>query len=117
MGASVLEGGDASQLFKAEYMEDCPQVHLHFLTDDNEFDLTGNGKVELVCHGCGASQLVSYDRSKSKRRMLAIRNVFAGKHKQCLNRGYEKCCPSYRSTFDHLDIRRTATVQRKLGVA
>lgn len=116
MGASVLEGGDASQLFKAEYIEDYPQVHLHFLTDDGEFDQTGHGKVELVCHGCGASQLVSYDYSKTKRRMLAIRNVFAGKHKQCLNRGYERCCPSYRRTFDHLDIRRTATVHRKIGV-
>jgi hypothetical protein len=110
MGATILEGGDASQLFKAEYLEAQPQVHIHFMTDDDEFERTGNGRIELVCHGCGASLLVLYDRNKKKRKLLEIRQHFSEKHLKCPNIGYEKNCPNYRSSFASVDTRKALSV-------
>lgn len=106
MGATVLGCGHASQLFKVEYLNGTPQVHLHFLTDDDEYQHTGFGKVEIVCHGCGDSLLIAFDESHSRRKYLAQKNMFQKKHRGCPNRGFEKSCPDYRRSVAMLDMRR-----------
>jgi hypothetical protein len=108
MGAMVLGCGHASQLFKVEYLEGSPQVHLHYLTDDDEFDRDGHGKIEFVCHGCGDSMLLRYDSSGSRRRFLAIRNRFRDAHLKCRNIGFEQSCPDYRRNVDVMDVRKPA---------
>jgi hypothetical protein len=111
MGATVLGCGSARHLFKMEYFVDAPQVHLHFLTDDIEFKENGFGRLELVCHGCGASLLLLYDQQGNKRRYLDVRNSFFHKHKGCTNRGYHAKCPNYRSSCEVLDKRTTKPKQ------
>jgi hypothetical protein len=107
MGAEVLGCGHASQLFRVEYMDGSPQVHLHFLTDDEEYSRSGEGKVELVCHGCGESLLVRYDNSGSKKQFLSIRNRFRDDHAKCQNRSFEHSCPDYRRSFKSIDVRHS----------
>jgi hypothetical protein len=106
MGAQVFGCGHASQLFKVEFLAGAPQVHLHFLTDDDEYARDGEGRIEFVCHSCGESMLLIYDESGSRRRYLAVRNKFRDKHSKCLNRNYDKNCPDYRSSSTILDQRR-----------
>jgi hypothetical protein len=106
MAAEVLSCGHASQLFEVDYLRDLPQVHLHFLTDAKEFESVGVGKVEICCHGCGASLLVTYDKSRTQRQHIELRNNFAKKHAKCPNKTYEGCCPNYRSSCAVLDVRR-----------
>jgi hypothetical protein len=106
MGAQVLGCGHASQLFKVEYLEDTPQVHIHYLTEDEEVERDGFGKIEFVCHGCGAAMLLVYDANISRRSSLAIRNRFRADHMKCPDLGYEKICPDYRRTSKVVDVRR-----------
>lgn len=113
MGAEVIGGGHACSLFKSEYIKSAPQVHIHFLTDDDEYQREGQGKVELVCHGCGEALLLLYDTSGSRRRFMAVRNQFRDKHQACPNRGYEKSCPDYRRATQTMDVRRAVTISRK----
>ena len=116
MGAQVFGCGHASQLFKVEFLAGSPQVHLHFLTDDDEYAVTGEGKIELVCHSCGESMLLIYDESGSRRRYLAVRNKFRDRHTKCVNRGYDKKCPDYRSSTKVQDDRRLVAVpERKVS--
>lgn len=105
--ADVLERGHADKLFDVDYMEGSPQVHLHFLTDEDEYVRLGYGKMELCCHGCGQSVLVLYDKSKSKRQHLALRNNFKKRHSGCPNKQYDSKCPNYRSSIEVLDVRST----------
>ena len=113
MGAEVLGCGHASQLFKVEYLEGTPQVHLHYLTDDDELARDGFGRIEFVCHGCGDAMLLLYDDSNSRRRYLAIRNKFRDQHRRCSNRSFEHHCPDYRRTSKVLDVRRSAQLAAK----
>jgi hypothetical protein len=113
MGASVLGCGHASQLFKVDFLDGTPQVHLHYLTDDSEYKRQGFGRLELVCHGCGCSQLVYYDDSKPRRSHIAVRNTFQRHHKKCQNRGYEEYCSNYRRTMDVIDMREPRAVRRR----
>jgi hypothetical protein len=112
MGASVHGCGHASQLFKMDYFERSPQVHMHYLTDDDEYVRDGFGRIEFVCHGCGCSALVYYDDSKSKKSHVTVRNSFWKKHAQCENRNYEKNCPDYRRTIEVVDMRALARLVR-----
>lgn len=106
MGATVLGCGHASHLFEVNYMEGAPQVHLHFMTDDAEYAKLGYGRLELVCHGCGASRLVLYDEGTgSRKRHVAVRNQFRDEHLKCPNKKFETTCPNYRRTFEKMDIR------------
>jgi hypothetical protein len=112
MGASVHGCGHASQLFKMDYFERSPQVHMHYLTDDDEYVREGFGRIEFVCHGCGCSKLVYYDDSKSKKSHVSVRNSFWKKHAQCKNRNYENTCPDYRRTIEVVDMRALARLVR-----
>lgn len=113
MGATVLGCGHSHHLFQMEYFTASPQVHLHFLTDDAEFEANGFGRLEVVCHGCGASLLLFYDEQGSKRQHLGIRNKFHDKHRTCPNRGYESKCPDYRSSYETVDTRRLKLVKTR----
>ena len=112
MGATVLGCGHASQLFKVEYLDGTPQVHLHYLTDDEEYDREGEGRMEIVCHGCGEAVLLSYDTSGSRRQWLSIRNRFRDAHKQCTNRKFESTCPDYRKVVKLVDVRHAGRKRR-----
>lgn len=112
MGASVHGCGHASRLFKMDYFARSPQVHMHYLTDDDEFTREGFGKIELVCHGCGCSKLVYYDDSKSKKSHISVRNSFWKRHEDCKNRNYENCCPDYRREIEIVDMRALARLVR-----
>lgn len=117
MAAEILGCGHASQLFKVDYLEDAPQVHLHYLTDDDEFNSSGYGQMEMCCHGCGASLLILYTDHLSRRQQLAIRNGFEHRHRRCPNRKYEEYCSNYRSRFDMLDVRQKRLRRRGLTAA
>ena len=107
MSATVLGCGHASQLMEINCIKGVPQVHLHFLTDEGEVD----ARVELCCHGCGASILLYYwedAKRMTKQRMTKhqqIRDGFVRKHDHCPNREYERNCPNYRSSFETIDLR------------
>ena len=108
MGASVHGCGHASQLFKMDYFERSPQVHMHYLTEDDEYRREGFGRIEFVCHGCGDSKLVYYDNSKSKRSHVGVRDAFWKLHSKCKNRNYENHCPDYRHAIEVVDMRALA---------
>jgi hypothetical protein len=90
---------------EVDFIEAAPQVHVHFLTDAEEYKLLGYGKVEVVCHGCGASVLIYYTDRGSGSRHLKFRDAFVQKHVQCPNRGYQEHCSNYRATFEKKDLR------------
>lgn len=106
--ARVIGCGQAVHLFEeVSHIHGSPQVHLHFLTDESDYKALGHGKVELCCHGCGHSVLVLYTEHgrPSDKVHIELRNSFVEKHKECVNRNYEKTCPNFRSKFEVADIR------------
>lgn len=106
MSAEILGCGHACHLMEIDFMESAPQVHLHFLTEPEEYEELGYGKVELVCHGCGQSMLIYYnDRSSVGSKHMRIRDAFVAKHQRCPNRKFEDHCPNYRSNMEFKDIR------------
>ena len=108
MSATVLGCGHTShlRLFTIDVMTTLPHIHLHFMTGEDEYEELGYGKVELCCHGCGASTLVYYTDSDKPDRRVQLRDEFSKKHAKCKNRGYEHSCPDWRSTFKVIDIRQ-----------
>ena len=113
MSAEVWGCGHACHLMEIDYIEESPQVHVHFLTDATEYKLLGYGKVELVCHGCGECMLVYYNTetgNTSKHRKL--RNSFARKHEKCPNQEFESHCPNYRANFSFVDLRMPPKARR-----
>lgn len=108
MSATVLGCGHTSHqhLFTVDIVVTAPQVHLHFLTGEEEYMELGYGKVELCCHGCGASTLVYYVDNDNSNRSLQVRNDFTKKHEKCPNRNYQSSCPDWRTSFKVIDIRQ-----------
>jgi hypothetical protein len=107
MSASVLGCGHACQLMDVNTVKTAPQVHLHFLTDEEEYKQLGYGKVELCCHGCGASLLMYYTESQAQRRAhLKVRDDFVKSHGKC-PRVVGGHCHNWRSTFSVVDIRKS----------
>lgn len=108
MSATVLGCGHTShlRLFTIDVMTNLPHIHLHFMTDEDEYNELGYGKVELCCHGCGASTLVYYTDSDKQDRRVQLRDEFSKKHAKCLNRGYQSSCPDWRTSFKVIDIRQ-----------
>ena len=108
MSASVLEGKTVRELIDSSFMEAAPQVHLHFLTDEEEYETLGFSKLELCCHSCGAAQLIYYFGSTDQGRLLEVRDAFVKSHQKCPNRRYEHSCPEFRSSITVLDLRGKA---------
>jgi len=108
MSATVLGCGHTShlRLFTIDVMTNLPHIHLHFMTDEDEYNELGYGKVELCCHGCGASTLVYYTDSDKQDRRVQLRDEFSKKHGKCQNRGYQSSCPDWRTSFKVIDIRQ-----------
>lgn len=105
--------GHAFHLMEVDSMRNAPQVHLHFLTDEKEYQLLGFSRVELCCHSCGESVLVYFsDTVDTENKHLALRDSFVEKHKLCPNHGFESWCPNWRSSFSTLDLRSTDGAQR-----
>jgi len=106
MSAEVLGCGHACHLMEIDFIEDIPQVHLHFLTEEEEYSELGYGKVEVVCHGCGDSILIYYNEGSGyDSKHLKVRDSFAAKHQHCPNKQFEEHCPDYRSGFKVIDLR------------
>ena len=108
MSARVVTGIDVSEFMETDYLEDAPQVHLHFLTGPSEYREFGYGRVELCCHGCGAALLVYYNDSADgagRASHLKLCDDFAEVHLACPNRGFQEQCPSYRSSMAVTDLR------------
>lgn len=117
MSAQVLGCGHACHLMEIDYLEEVPQVHLHFLTDTDEYEEVGFGKAELCCHGCGASLLITYNEASGDgARHLKVRDAFTVKHRRCPNKRYEEHCPNYRSSFSTVDLRSKAKEQEWPGM-
>lgn len=108
MSATVLGCGHTShlRLFTIDVMTNLPHIHLHFMTDEEEYTELGYGKIELCCHGCEASTLVYYTDSNKPDRRVQLRDEFSQKHSQCRNRDYQYTCPDWRTSFRVIDIRR-----------
>ena len=106
MSAQVLGCGHASCHFETDFLEAAPQVHLHFLTDAAEQVKLGFSRVELCCHGCGASLLLIYPE-KATTRAVKVRDTFGKSHQACRNRNFENACPDYRSSSTVVDLRKS----------
>jgi len=108
MSATVLGCGHTShlRLFTIDVMTNLPHIHLHFMTDKDEYAELGYGKIEICCHGCGASTLVYYTDSDKPDRRVQLRDEFSQKHARCRNRGYQHACPDWRTSFRVIDIRQ-----------
>lgn len=109
MSATVLGCGHTSHLHLSDIkvLLATPHIHQHFWTGLAEYQELGYGKVELCCHGCGASLLVYYRHEETPDRHQQIQNTFIETHKYCPNHGYQRSCPDWRSSFTVLDIRQT----------
>lgn len=104
--AVVLGCGHASFLMEVNVMKPMPHVHIHFLTDKQEYAELGYGKVELCCHGCGASLLMYYSDSPAQRRAhLKVRDDFMARHTRCPHVISNGHCSNWRSKFEFVDIR------------
>jgi hypothetical protein len=110
MSARVLGGGHAHELLESNFIEAAPQVHLHFLTGEDEYNQLGYAKLELCCHGCGAATLIYYNEEghteADVQRHMKMRDDFTLLHARCPNRGYEKSCPDHRTSLNLVDMRR-----------
>lgn len=114
MSAKVVPGIPASEYMDIDYLEDAPQVHLHFLTGPDEYRDLGYGRVELCCHGCGAAVLVLFNLSaegEGRASHQQVSDAFAKVHAGCANRHFERACPAYRSSMKVADLR---TRQRRM---
>jgi hypothetical protein len=116
MSATILGRGNASLLMDTDYMKGTPQVHLHFLTGEQEYDEIGFGKVELCCHGCGEAVLLYYTEEDPSDRCLEFRDQFTQKHANCQNHGFEKWCPDYRSSTSTKDMRVPLRAPRQIHI-
>lgn len=113
MSAEVLGCGHACHLMEIDYLEEVPQVHLHFLTDEEEYSRLRYGKVEIVCHGCGESILVYYNEETGHTsKHLKVRDSFSAKHQKCPNKKFEEHCPNYRASFKVVDLRVKSRTKR-----
>jgi excisionase family DNA binding protein len=123
MSATLLGCGHTAHLdlMVCEVAVTAPQVHLHFLTDGSEYEQLGYAKLELCCHGCGASTLVYYTDTGPIRRRMQLRNEFIKAHRRCPNRNYQSECPDWRTSFSTIDIRKrlltVAQAALRLGVS
>lgn len=103
--ANALEPDALKALLDVSVSPDAPQVHIHFLTPDEEADAQGHGLVELCCHGCGASLTLRLaarlDRSEV---YLAVRDRFEAEHVDCPDHGYASACPGFRTRFEFRDL-------------
>jgi hypothetical protein len=81
---------------EVDYMDGSPQVHLHFLTEEAEFNENGYGRLELCCHGCGEALLVLYKDEGSRS-----------------DRNYAESCPDYRRSFKTVDLRAAGFTRKR----
>lgn len=111
MSATVIGCGSASHLMDVNPVKEHPQVHLHFLTDKAEAAELGYSKLELCCHGCGASLLTYFTESAAQRRaLLTVKNEFVRTHATCkMNQDGFRHCANWRMTFEMVDIRKGVT--------
>lgn len=91
---------------EVQCVEGAPHVHLHFLTTDADYHAEQKGRVEIVCHGCGASLLLIYEPSTQSRGLLGARRKFVKAHQTCTAPGADHNCWPYRSSFHVMDLRR-----------
>lgn len=107
MSATIYpECGHARHMMEVDCFNGSPQIHLHFLTEQDEFATIGYMKVEFCCHGCGTSLLVYYlESDAASPRHVLIKSNFEKTHKLCPNRNYEELCPNQRSSFSVIDMR------------
>ena len=108
MSAVVFADGDSGALFETVHIGETPQLHIHFLSDEDEFEELGYFKFELCCHGCGASWLLYCTETDSARKHVRVRNLFIKEHEGCPDRNYQFECPNYRSSFQRIDLRSKA---------
>lgn len=106
MSATIAECGHDSCFIETDFMSNSPQVHIHYLADDDFFEEYGYGRVELCCHGCASSILMYYSESTSKdNRHIKVRDKFRSSHKKCVNHDYERRCPGIRLGIQVVDLR------------
>lgn len=91
-------------MFDWDFLKPNPQVHIHYLTESAEFELSGFWKIELCCHGCHKAVLV-YFLDADADLHLSIRDAFESQHACCEDRKYDQRCPNYRSSIEILDVR------------
>ena len=106
MSASILGCGHSAQLFEVHFMAGTPQVHLHFMTEDDFNVPDHHGTLELCCHGCGASQLVFFEPHRiGKTRHQEVSVLFQRAHQTCHDDDYSVHCPNYRHSIEIVDLR------------
>jgi hypothetical protein len=110
--ASVIGCGHACHLMDVNVVKGYSHIHLHFLTDKQEYAELGYGKLELCCHSCGGSLLMYYTESPAQRRaQLKVRNDFEKTHRRCQRIRMTEHCSNWRSKFDFVDVRMSTEPQ------
>lgn len=106
MSAEIAGCGHAKCFMEIDYLSDFPQIHLHFLTDDDFYDEFGYYKTEFCCHGCNSSVIMYYTNTNArKKEHILAKNEFKKYHKKCTNRKFESECPAFRANIAILDVR------------
>lgn len=108
--------GHARHMMEVDWIQGSPQLHLHFLTEQEEHAEFGYLKVELCCHGCGSATLIYYHEIEGEApQHVAVKSTFEKMHKNCPNRGYEELCPNYRSSIQVIDMRQVRRRKKTNG--
>ncbi len=113
------------------FLQDTPNVHLHYEISDELADAQGYSEIELCCHACGLGLKVLFNLPPDKDpvyeeigdngipQLRKIRDEFETKHKECQAadppllssvglRGVDQfryLCPPYRKNVETLDVR------------
>lgn len=111
VSATVIGCGHTAhlQIFPISFVIEAPHIHLHFLTSEDEFKELCYSKVEMCCHGCGASVLVYYRDTDNVDRQTQTRDEFTQLHSKCPNHNYQSTCPDWRTSTRIIDLRCRST--------
>lgn len=102
MKDTVWRCGHTSHLMdEVNTIQDAPQIHLHWLTPERDPET----RIEICCHGCGASLTMRYKRDWKDSRHIEVKDSFVNQHRSCPDRGYRTYCPDWRTSFQILDLR------------
>ncbi len=103
------------------YLMDCPHIHIHHWSTEEECRQIGYVLTELCCHGCHSSLLINhgFEDKPPQEGFPVLKSVcdkFQFKHKNCAIRGirYDMFCSAIRFNTTTLDLRGISLITAKL---
>lgn len=121
------------------FLKDAPQIHLHFMTDDELADSQGYAVTEICCHACGFSKIILFNLPKVGEEtygsdgdpaLVKIQDEFKSQHLNCKpeplpqfmeildsgNDRFKMLCPPFRLSKnpERIDIRHDKPEDRMI---